>query len=155
MSNSKIALFPGSFDPYTVGHHDILCRALPLFDKIVIAIGINRNKKPYFPLEGRLDALKELYKGNDKIEITTYSTLTTDLAKTIGAQYIIRGVSNIADYEYELTIADVNRNLDGIETILFFSKPELSHISSSIVRELHSFGRDITGYLPVKEKITL
>ncbi len=155
MSNSKIALFPGSFDPYTVGHHDILCRALPLFDKIVIVIGINRNKKPYFPLEGRLDALKELYKGNDKIEITTYSTLTTDLAKTIGAQYIIRGVRNIADYEYELTIADVNRNLDGIETILFFSKPELSHISSSIVRELHSFGRDITGYLPVKEKITL
>ena len=71
MSNSKIALFPGSFDPYTVGHHDILCRALPLFDKIVIAIGINRNKKPYFPSEGRLDALKELYKGNDKIEITT------------------------------------------------------------------------------------
>ena len=155
MSNSKIALFPGSFDPYTVGHHDILCRALPLFDKIVITIGINRNKKPYFPLEGRLDALKELYKGNDKIEITTYSTLTTDLAKTIGAQYIIRGVRNIADYEYELTIADVNRKLDGIETILFFSKPELSHISSSIVRELHSFGRDITEYLPVKEKITL
>ena len=155
MSNSKIALFPGSFDPYTVGHHDILCRALPLFDKIVIAIGINRNKKPYFPLEGRLDALKELYKGNDKIEITTYSTLTTDLAKAIGAQYIIRGVRNIADYEYELTIADVNRKLDGIETILFFSKPELSHISSSIVRELHSFGRDITEYLPVKEKITL
>ena len=155
MSNSKIALFPGSFDPYTVGHHDILCRALPLFDKIVIAIGINRNKKPYFPLEERLGALKELYKGNDKIEITTYSTLTTDLAKAIGAQYIIRGVRNIADYEYELTIADVNRKLDGIETILFFSKPELSHISSSIVRELHSFGRDITEYLPVKEKITL
>ena len=155
MSNSKIALFPGSFDPYTVGHHDILCRALPLFDKIVITIGINRNKKPYFPLEERLSALKELYKGNDKIEITTYSTLTTDLAKTIGAQYIIRGVRNIADYEYELTIADVNRKLDGIETILFFSKPELSHISSSIVRELHSFGRDITEYLPVKEKITL
>ena len=155
MSNSKIALFPGSFDPYTVGHHDILCRALPLFDKIVITIGINRNKKPYFPLEERLGALKELYKGNDKIEITTYSTLTTDLAKTIGAQYIIRGVRNIADYEYELTIADVNRKLDGIETILFFSKPELSHISSSIVRELHSFGRDITEYLPVKEKITL
>ena len=155
MSNSKIALFPGSFDPYTVGHHDILCRALPLFDKIVITIGINRNKKPYFPLEERLGALKELYKGNDKIEITTYSTLTTDLAKAIGAQYIIRGVRNIADYEYELTIADVNRKLDGIETILFFSKPELSHISSSIVRELHSFGRDITGYLPVKEKITL
>lgn len=155
MSNSKIALFPGSFDPYTVGHHDILCRALPLFDKIVITIGINRNKKPYFPLEERLGALKELYKGNDKIEITTYSTLTTDLAKAIGAQYIIRGVRNIADYEYELTIADVNRKLDGIETILFFSKPELSHISSSIVRELHSFGRDITEYLPVKEKITL
>ena len=151
MTDTKIALFPGSFDPYTIGHHDILMRALPLFDKIVIALGINRNKKPYFPIEERLNSLQELYEGNPKIEIITYNTLTTDLAQTIGAQYIIRGVRNLSDYEYELTIADVNRKLTGIETILFFSKPELSHVSSSIVRELHSFGKNITEYLPTKK----
>lgn len=150
MQEKKTALFPGSFDPYTIGHHDILMRALPLFDKIVIAIGINHSKKPYFPLQERLDALQELYKGNDKIEVATYDTLTTDFAKSMEAQYIIRGVRSIADYEYEQTIADVNRRLSGIETILFFSKPELSYISSSIVRELHSFGKDITEYLPEK-----
>ena len=152
MTDTKIALFPGSFDPYTIGHHDILMRALPLFDKVVIAIGINRNKKPYFPLEERLISLQELYEGNKKIEIITYNTLTTDLALTIGAQYIIRGVRNLSDYEYELTIADVNRKLTGIETVLFFSKPELSHVSSSIVRELHSFGKNIAEYLPTKNK---
>ncbi len=152
MTDTKIALFPGSFDPYTIGHHDILMRALPLFDKVVIAIGINRNKKPYFPIEERLSSLHELYEGNKKIEIITYNTLTTDLAQTIGAQYIIRGVRNFSDYEYELTIADVNRKLTGIETVLFFSKPELSHVSSSIVRELHSFGKNITEYLPTKNK---
>ncbi len=151
MTDTKIALFPGSFDPYTIGHHDILMRALPLFDKIVIALGINRNKKPYFPIEERLNSLQELYEGNKKIEIITYNTLTTDLAQSIGAQYIIRGVRNLSDYEYELTIADVNRKLTGIETILFFSKPELSHVSSSIVRELHSFGKNITEYLPTKK----
>ena len=151
MTDTKIALFPGSFDPYTIGHHDILMRALPLFDKIVIALGINRNKKPYFPIEERLNSLQELYEGNKKIEIITYNTLTTDLAQSIGAQYIIRGVRNFSDYEYELTIADVNRKLTGIETILFFSKPELSHVSSSIVRELHSFGKNITEYLPTKK----
>ena len=151
MTDTKIALFPGSFDPYTIGHHDILMRALPLFDKIVIALGINRNKKPYFPIEERLNSLQELYEGNPKIEIITYNTLTTDLAQTIGAQYIIRGVRNFSDYEYELTIADVNRKLTGIETVLFFSKPELSHVSSSIVRELHSFGKNITEYLPTKK----
>ena len=151
MIDTKIALFPGSFDPYTIGHHDILMRALPLFDKIVIALGINRNKKPYFPIEERLNSLQELYEGNKKIEIITYNTLTTDLAQTIGAQYIIRGVRNLSDYEYELTIADVNRKLTGIETVLFFSKPELSHVSSSIVRELHSFGKNITEYLPTKK----
>ena len=151
MTETKIALFPGSFDPYTIGHHDILMRALPLFDKIVIALGINRNKKPYFPIEERLSSLQELYEGNPKIEIITYNTLTTDLALTIGAQYIIRGVRNFSDYEYELTIADVNRKLTGIETVLFFSKPELSHVSSSIVRELHSFGKNITEYLPTKK----
>ena len=117
MTETKIALFPGSFDPYTIGHHDILMRALPLFDKIVIALGINRNKKPYFPIEERLSSLQELYKGNPKIEIITYNTLTTDLALTIGAQYIIRGVRNLSDYEYELTIADVNQNKNS--TILF------------------------------------
>ena len=152
MTDTKIALFPGSFDPYTIGHHDILMRALPLFDKVVIALGINRNKKPYFPLEERLISLQELYEGNKKIGIITYNTLTTDLAQTIGAQYIIRGVRNFSDYEYELTIADVNRKLTGIETVLFFSKPELSHVSSSIVRELHSFGKNITEYLPTKNK---
>ena len=151
MIDTKIALFPGSFDPYTIGHHDILMRALPLFDKIVIALGINRNKKPYFPIEERLNSLQELYEGNKKIEIITYNTLTTDLAQTIGAQYIIRGVRNLSDYEYELTIADVNSKLTGIETVLFFSKPELSHVSSSIVRELHSFGKNITEYLPTKK----
>ena len=144
----KTALFPGSFDPYTKGHHDILSRALPLFDKIVIAIGYNINKTYTFPIEERIKRIRDTYKDYPNIEVVSYNGLTADLAHQYDAQYIIRGVRNTTDFEYERTIADANKEIGGIETILLYTRPEYSHISSSLVRELYHHGADITTYLP-------
>ena len=145
---STIAIFPGSFDPFTIGHQNIVKRALPLFDKLIIAIGHNTQKSTFQPISERLEQLKALYADESKVEIAAYSCLTVDYAAKINAQYIVRGVRTIMDYEYEKTIADANRELSGIETILLFTEPQLSHISSSLVRELAAFGKDISPYLP-------
>ena len=144
----RVALFPGSFDPFTRGHQAIVERALPMFDKLVIAIGVNRAKKGWMPVEERLERLRELYAGESRVEGVTYETLTMDLAAQYGAKYILRGVRSVTDFEYERTIADANRRIAGLETIFLISDAETSHISSSLVRELASFGRDITDLLP-------
>ena len=144
----RVALFPGSFDPFTRGHQAIVERALPMFDKLVIAIGVNRAKKGWMPVEERLERLRELYAGDPRVEVVTYETLTMDLAAQYGAKYILRGVRSVTDFEYERTIADANRRIAGLETIFLISDAETSHISSSLVRELASFGRDITDLLP-------
>lgn len=144
----KTALFPGSFDPFTIGHQAIVKQALPLFDRLVIAIGINIQKKRFMPQEECLERIKHLYAGCDKIEVVTYSCLTTDLAEQYNARYIVRGVRNISDFEYERTIADINRRLTGIDTLFFIAAPDTAHISSSLVRELASFGKNITHLLP-------
>ncbi len=144
----RIALFPGSFDPFTRGHQAIVERALPMFDKLVIAIGVNRAKKGWMPVEERLERLRELYAKESRVEVVTYETLTMDLAAQYGAKYILRGVRSVTDFEYERTIADANRRIAGLETIFLISDAETSHISSSLVRELASFGRDITDLLP-------
>lgn len=144
----KTALFPGSFDPFTRGHQAIVERALPMFDKLVIAIGINRSKKGWMPEEERLERLKRLYADEPRIEVVTYETLTMDLATQYGAKYILRGVRSITDFEYERTIADANRRIAGLETIFLISDAETSHISSSLVRELVSFGHDVSDLLP-------
>ena len=148
-----IALFPGSFDPYTIGHYSIVERALPLFDKIVIAVGINRNKQSFLDVEKRVEAIKSLYTNNEKVEVISYDGLTVDAAKKYGARFLLRGVRQVQDFEYERNLAEVNRNISGLETILLYTLPEYGHISSSLVRELASYGKDITGLLPPGMKL--
>ena len=147
-SGARVALFPGSFDPFTRGHQAIVERALPMFDKLVIAIGINRAKSGWMPVSERLERLQHLYADEPRIEVVTYDTLTMDLAQRHGANYILRGVRSVTDFEYERTIADANRRIAGLETIFLISDADTSHISSSLVRELASFGHDVTDLLP-------
>ncbi|MDD2961650.1 MAG: pantetheine-phosphate adenylyltransferase [Muribaculaceae bacterium] len=144
----RIAIFPGSFDPYTIGHHSIIERALPLFDKIIIAIGINGAKNSMFTPQQRIDSIRQLYASEPRIEVASYSGLTVEYAKTQNANFILRGVRMIQDFEYEKNLAEVNRSLTGIETVLLYTLPEHSHISSSIVRELLSFNHDVSNLLP-------
>lgn len=144
----KKAIFPGTFDPFTKGHYSVVERALTFMDHIVIAIGVNDNKRTFFKTEKRLAMIKELYKGNPRISVEAYSNLTVDFAKETGAEFIIRGIRTVKDFEYEEAIADVNRKLSGIETILLFTEAELTCISSSIVRELLSYGKDVSGFIP-------
>ena len=144
----KTGIFVGSFDPFTVGHDSILRRALPLFDKIVIGVGVNERKKSMLCAEERTERIARLYANEPKIEVKAYSDLTIDFARREGAEYIIKGVRSVKDFEYEREQAAINRRLSSIETLLLFAEPELESISSSVVRELHNFGRDITGFLP-------
>ncbi len=143
------AVFPGSFDPITIGHFNIVERAKQLFDQIVIAIGINESKKYYHPLEERVNYLKALYKNDPQIEINAYSGLTVDFCKTEDANFIVRGLRSTTDFEYEKNIALFNRQLNpSIETIFLMSAPEYSHISSSIVREILKHGGDAERFIP-------
>ena len=144
----KTGIFVGSFDPFTVGHDSILRRALPLFDKIVIGVGVNERKKGMLSAEERTQRIARLYADEAKIEVKAYSDLTIDFARREGAEYIIKGVRSVKDFEYEREQAAINRRLSSIETLLLFAEPELESISSSVVRELHNFGRDITEFLP-------
>ncbi len=144
----RIALFPGSFDPFTRGHESIVRRALPLFDRFFIAIGVNADKHSFMTMEQRKALIERVFKDCPQVEVITYSGLTVDVAREIGAQYIVRGVRLIQDFENEKHLAEVNRDLTGIETILLYTLPEYSHISSSIVRELYHYGQDVSRYLP-------
>ena len=144
----KKAIFPGSFDPFTKGHADILERGLKLFDEIYIAVGHNPQKPGWMPVEMRKDAIKAVYKDNLRVHVADYTTLTADFAKEIGAEFILRGVRTAKDYEYELQMADVNRQLTGVETVVLFAEPKLASLSSSIVRELDHFGHDVEDFLP-------
>lgn len=146
----RIAIFPGSFDPYTIGHADIVKRALPLFDKIIIAIGINTQKKNLMTVEERVSKIASYYADDDRIEVCSYSSLTVDLAAEKKADFIVRGVRSAADFEYERTIAEANRRIAGIETVILYASPEYEYISSSLVRELSAFGKDVSKYLPQK-----
>lgn len=132
----KKAVFPGSFDPITLGHVDIIYRGLELFDEIIIAIGVNADKKYLFPLEQRMAFIAQLFAHEAKIKVISYDGLTADLCKKEGAQYILRGLRNTTDFEFEKAIAQANAKLQNIETILLFSKPEQAYISSSIVRDV-------------------
>lgn len=144
----KRAIFPGTFDPFTVGHYSIVMRALTFMDEIVIGIGINENKKTYFPVEKRLEMIRQLYKDEPKVKVESYDCLTIDFAKQVDAQFIVRGIRTVNDFEYEETIADINRKLAGIETILLFTEPELTCISSTIVRELLQYNKDVSRFIP-------
>lgn len=144
----RTALFAGSFDPFTIGHKSIVDRGLAIFDKIVIAIGINPAKAPWQPAEEREAAIKAIYAHEPRVMVTTFSGLTVDAAMQCGAQFLLRGVRTVADFEYERQLADINRNLSGLETVLIYAMPSLASISSSMVRELASFGVDISPYIP-------
>ena len=144
----KIAIFPGSFDPFTIGHYDIVKRALTLFDKIVIGIGQNQAKQSTFNLTERLERIEKAFADESRVVVTTYDGLTVDFARKHGATHIVRGVRSTIDFEYERNIAEANRQLSGIETVLLYTSPEYGHISSTLVRDLHAHGRDITNYLP-------
>jgi pantetheine-phosphate adenylyltransferase len=146
---SKIAIFPGSFDPITVGHVDIVNRALPLFNTIIIAIGVNTQKKYLYSLEQRMNWLLETFGSEKKIEIASYEGLTINFCKEKNADYILRGIRSAADFEYEKTIAHLNNAMyETIETILILSKPELSSISSTIVREIIKGNGDVSKFVP-------
>lgn len=146
----RVALFAGSFDPFTTGHKSIVDRALPLFDAIVIGVGINSAKTRWLPLEERISAIRALYAANPKVSVESFQGLASDFAREKGADYLLRGVRSIADFEYERNMADANRMLtDGqLETILILSLPELAAVSSSLVRELARFGASYTQFIP-------
>jgi pantetheine-phosphate adenylyltransferase len=148
MQNNKIAIFPGSFDPFTLGHYDIVMRGLQLFDTIIIGIGRNSNKTPTFPLETRVTAIQHAFADEPRVQVEIYDGLTIDFAAAHQASCILRGVRSLQDFEYERNIAEANKQLAGIETVLLYTRPEYAHISSSLVRELHAYGKDISPYLP-------
>jgi len=148
-------LFPGSFDPFTRGHESIVRRSLPLFDKFVIAIGVNTDKRSFMTMEQRQAWIKSVFKDDPRVSVITYTGLTVDIAREVNAQFIVRGVRLIQDFENEKHLAEVNRDLSGIETILLYTLPEYSHISSSIVRELYHYGQDVRAYLPEKADLSI
>jgi pantetheine-phosphate adenylyltransferase len=146
---SRICLFPGTFDPVTLGHVDIIDRAIPLFDKIIVGIGLNASKVPMFSAEQRMQWINEIYKNEDKVEGSVYEGLTVEYCKLIGATYILRGIRYVSDFEYEKTIADANRTLDkSIETIFLTGEPKYTSVASTIVRDIIRNGGDAAPFLP-------
>jgi len=148
----RIALFPGSFDPFTKGHEDIVLRGLKLFDQIVIAIGYNSGKSErYFPIEFMSERISETFRSYPQISIKTYSKLTAEFARENNAGFLLRGLRNTTDFEYENTIAQVNRNLHPeLESVFLITSPAYASISSSIIREVHRYGGDVSAMLPYK-----
>ncbi len=147
----RIAIFPGSFDPFTVGHASIVERGLPMFDRIVIGVGVNDSKRSLYTPQERVAAINKLYEDDDRIKVVAYNDLTVDLVKREGAQFILRGLRSVKDFEYERDIAAMNKRLSGVETVMLFTEAHFSHISSSVVRELIAYGKDVSDFLPHKK----
>lgn len=147
----RICLFPGTFDPITLGHTDVIDRALDLFDELVVGIGTNTTKTPMFPVEQRIEWIREIYRDKPKVKVITYEGLTVNFCKQINAHFILRGIRGIADFEYEKAIADVNRMMDNsIETIFLSCTPKYSTIASTLVRDVLRYGGDASQLLPEK-----
>ncbi len=154
--NKKIAVFPGSFDPITIGHVDLVKRALPLFDEIIVAVGINSTKNYLFPHEQRVEWLKQVFKNEPRVRVDAFQKLTAHYCLRIGAQFLLRGLRNSSDFDYEKTISQVNHIVGGgIETVFLISQPEYSHISSTIVREIIIGGADASPFIPKEIKIPM
>ncbi|NJM25315.1 MAG: pantetheine-phosphate adenylyltransferase [Bacteroidia bacterium] len=147
---SRIAIFPGSFDPFTKGHEDIVLRGLKLFDKIIIAIGYNSQKNVrYFDIAFMTERIKTTFRNEQKVEVITYAELTAELAKKHQANYLLRGLRNTTDFEYENSIAQVNRYLNNeLESVFLITSPQYAAINSSIIREVHRYGGDVKAFLP-------
>jgi pantetheine-phosphate adenylyltransferase len=145
----RIALFPGTFDPITIGHLDIINRSLPLFDQLIIGIGRNANKEPMFSEDQRLQWIREIYKNNPKVGAVVYDGLTIGCCQEVGAQFILRGIRYVNDFEYEKAIADMNRSLDNhIETIFLTCLPQYTSVASTLVRDVLRNGGDVIQFLP-------
>jgi len=150
--SERIAIFPGSFDPFTRGHHDIVMRGLKLFDKIVIAIGYNSKKhNRYFDIEYMVEKLEETFKDEPRVTVLVYNKLTSELAKDLKAGFLLRGLRNTTDFEYENSIAQVNHYLnEGLESVFLITAPQHAAISSTIIREVHRFKGNVNEFLPYK-----
>lgn len=148
----KIAIFPGTFDPYTMGHHDIVMRSLNIFDEVIIGIGYNSTKKNrYFDIDMMVQKIQTVYESNPAVKVLVYNELTSTLAKKYGAKFLIRGLRNTTDFEYENTISQMNRYLnDELETVFLITSPEYASISSTIIREVHRYGSNVNEFLPYK-----
>lgn len=144
----KKAVFPGTFDPFTIGHYNLVVRGLNIFDEIIVAIGINQEKQTYFDLEKRLNIIHQTFSNEPRVKAVSYSTLTADFAASIDASFILRGIRSVADFEYEHTIAATNKNIAGVETVILFTEPEFSFISSTIIRDLLVHKKDVCKFLP-------
>ena len=151
MVMERTAIFPGSFDPFTNGHYDIVNRGLKLFDRIIIAIGQNSMKSRYFPMDLMIEKIREVFHDNPRIDIISYDELTANLAKKHGANFLLRGLRNTTDFEYENSIAQVNRHLnDYLESVFLITSPKYAAINSSIIREVHRYKGDIREFLPYR-----
>ena len=148
----RTGIFVGSFDPFTIGHDSVVRRTLALFDHLVIGVGVNQNKRYMLSADERVDAIRSLYRDEPRISVEQYSDLTVDFAKRLGAQFIVKGVRSVRDFEFEREQADINRRLTGIETIVLFAEPGLDSISSTVVRELTHFGHDCHSFLPAGQE---
>ena len=146
----RIALFPGSFDPFTKGHYDIVERGLKLFDEIVIAIGYNSKKQNrYFPIDPMMESIRSSFTHEPRVSVVTYSELTATLAQRLGARYLLRGLRNTTDFEYENSVSQVNRYLyPDLETVFLITSPSYAAISSTIIREVHRYGGDVQEFIP-------
>ncbi|MEI7675313.1 MAG: pantetheine-phosphate adenylyltransferase [Bacteroidales bacterium] len=144
----KTAIFPGSFDPFTKGHEALVRRGLLFLDEIIVAIGTNDSKKMMLSLEDRIKAIEGVFSTEPRVKVMTYSGLTVDFATAQDSKIILRGIRTTTDLEFEKQIADINRKISGIETVLLITEPEYAHISSTIVRELMRYGRDVSEFLP-------
>ena len=145
---SKKAIFPGSFDPFTLGHYDIVKRGLELFDEIIIGIGRNSTKKETFPIREREEAIRKIFADEPRIKVSIYDCLTVDFAKEQDAKFILRGIRSVEDFEYERNMAEANKQLGGVETIILYTRPEYAHISSTLVRDLYAYGKDVSEFVP-------
>lgn len=142
------AIFPGSFDPFTIGHYSVVKRALAFVDEVIIAIGVNEAKRTLFSLDRRISIIKKAFYDEKRVKVMSYDCLTVDFANQVGADIILRGIRSIQDFEYEKTIADANRRIAGIDTILLFTEPQHSFVSSTVLRDILKYGKQLDGFLP-------
>jgi len=149
----RIALMAGSFDPFTIGHHDIVMRGLEIFDSVIICVGLNRIKADINPgllatAQSRADAIKRAFEGNDRVKVIVSKNLTAVEARNLGARFLLRGVRSVRDFEYERDMADINFSLEGLETVMLPARPHLAAVSSSVVRDIAAYGRDVSQFIP-------
>lgn len=144
----KRAIFPGTFDPFTIGHYSIVVRGLNIFDEIIIGIGTNQSKQTLFSVEKRIEMIHQAFAAEPRIKVQAYNSLTIDFAIEVDAKFALRGLRSVGDFEYERTISDTNRILTGLETVILFTESSYAHISSTVARDLISYGKDIAEFLP-------